>query len=299
MILGAALAVLAGCSSEEVLDGGNPNGQAEIKLQADVVRYIETKAAPTQEFAAKLLAIKSTASDYTTTEWLSDIDIAATTGTISFAEGQKKYYPSDGSTIKMKSIAPSLAAEKLTITSGIATYTITGQEDIMVSNEVSGTKTDKDNKELTFTPLLTKISFKAIRDASFAEDFNITGITIKQVPTKLDLNVSAGTIAAASPETKGDLTAGGTFSNISVATTANTTAANAIYLLPQATYELTITTDKFFPADGVTITIKPSTGGNFLATSSYTITLNFKGKDISGTADVTGRTETDESTDII
>ena len=284
-----ALAALVSCSSEEILDGGGDNGKTAIQLKADVVKYIETKTI-SAAFDAQLIAIKENAADYKNPEWVNGLVTISTDGNVTF--NPMKYYPVDGSAYSMIGITPRVDDGK--IVDGVVTYTIDGQKDIMLSDTIISSKKYVTTKKLTFSPKLTKIAFNATKDATFTTTLNITKITVKSVPTSLDLNLLTGAIDKNATPVNADLVAGGTFSNMEVTTADGSTPSagvNPIFLLPATEFTLNIEATGF-PAGGQEVKITPPTGETqFEAKKFYTITLKFKGKEISGSAAVTDRTD--------
>lgn len=284
MLAIAAMASMISCSTEDILDEGGQidNGPVEIKLNAGV-NEITTKAAikPGDAFTAQVVAIKNDGTYADAPLWGNDtkgnIEVAETSGDVTFKTAQ--YYPADGSIIKMKGFAP----QETNIANGIVSYTITGAEDIMVSDEITASKTDKTDKILAFKHLLTQLQIEVVAaDEGAATAWGtITDITINAA-TKLDLDLSAGTIGAnASTPINADLKLEG-FQEHTLTFTADAAAkqVGTVMVLPSTTaYKLKITTDtKTTPQE---ITITPATTE---ASKAHVITLTFKGTQILATA---------------
>lgn len=283
MLAIAAMASMISCSTEDILDEGGQidNGPVEIKLNAGV-NEITTKAAinPKEAFKAQVIAIANDGA-YTAPLWGNDakgnIEVAETSGDVTFKTAQ--YYPADGSIIKMKGFAP----QETNIANGIVSYTITGAEDIMVSDEITASKTDKTDKILAFKHLLTQLQIEVVAaDEGAATAWGtITDITINAVTT-LDLDLSAGTIAPkASAPTSADLKLED-FPTGGYILTANVAAKRmgTVMVLPSTTaYKLKITTDTNTTPQEITIT--PATTEE---SKAHVITLTFKGTEITAKA---------------
>lgn len=286
MLAIAAMASMISCSTEDILDEGGQidNGPVEIKLNAGV-NEITTKAAikPRDAFSAQVIAIAENATDYTTLLWGGDakgnINVAATSGDVTFDTPQ--YYPADGTVIKMKGFAP----QSTTIADGIVSYEITGVEDIMVTSEVSASKSDKDTKKsLAFNHLLTQLQIKVkANDAAAATAWGtISKIEIEAVKT-LDLKLADGSIAPKTNSTAEyfdlpEFPAAGHKLNFD-ALNAEGTEVGTVMVLPRTTaYKLRITTDKASDKE-IEIDLKET-----LASNAHVITLTFKGTQILATA---------------
>ena len=151
--IAATVAAMTACTSEsDEID--EIEAKVPIELNAGVLE-ITSKAVVNQgdQFDAQVMA-SETSKTYTTPFWTE-----AGAGNISVASDGKvtfdpiQYYPTNGNTIYMIGYSP-----RATTSNGKVAYTIQGDNDIMVSNEISGSRTSKDptGKELSFTHLLTQ-----------------------------------------------------------------------------------------------------------------------------------------------
>ena len=116
----------------------------------------------------------------------------------------------------MKGFAP-----QATINAGQVAYTISGKEDIMVTSEISGSRTDNTGKELTFNHLLTQLKFKLVAEDADAITYwgSITSITVKNVEKNLVLKLNTGELSIATTSNKGDLEVSEEFTSKALTTT--------------------------------------------------------------------------------
>lgn len=279
MISMLAMAAMVSCTNEiETLDQPkvNENEPVEIKMNAGI-GDITTKAPIQQSMKFDALVVASaTTNNYETALWTGDNgNISVNNGTVTFDPVQ--FYPGDGSTIHMKGVYP-----RGTIKTGVINQTITGDEDIMITSEISASKTDKDSKTLDFKHLLTQlqIKVKATDNEAIASWGTITSIKIKDVATSLDLKLNDGTISENATPNKTDLEIKG-FTTAQELTTA-AASAGYIMVLPNTTaYVLEIVTSlKTTPTN---VTISPETTE---ASKAHEITLTFNAAQIDATATV-------------
>lgn len=286
--IAATVAAMTACTSEsDPVDETQNDEKVEIKLNAGVME-ITSKAVINKgsKFDAQIVASKTDA-EYTTPLWTT-----ATDGNISIAEDgavsfeTPQYYPADGTSIYMKGFAP-----RKTITDGKVNYTITGDEDIMISNQISGDKNNKSStgKKLTFAHLLTQLKIKVIAENKAAIDAwgTITSIEVQNPSTSLVLDLKAGTIAESATPNKQNLglkgfTTGMTLPNKTATPDAETAKdAGYIMLLPNASaYTLFITTSNNTSGQAITTTLSATSASN-----AYEVTLTFKSAKIDVTAE--------------
>jgi len=178
----------------------------------------------------------------------------------------------------MKGFAP-----QATINAGQVAYTISGKEDIMVTSEISGSRTDNTGKELTFNHLLTQLKFKLVAEDADAITYwgSITSITVKNVEKNLVLKLNTGELSIATTSNKGDLEVSEEFTSKALTTTP---AENGyIMVLPSTTaYVLNIKTAE--NTQGVDVTISPVVT---VKGTAHEITLTFKRSEIASSAKTT------------
>ena len=125
-----AIAAMTSCTktSEDDVD---PNAPVEIKLGGSITAL--SKAAVTDNTFTAQVASSETTGNYATPLWSGTNagKITVSDGSVTFT--QTEYYPNDGGTVYMKGFAPQAA-----INTGQVAYTISGEEDIMVTSEISG-----------------------------------------------------------------------------------------------------------------------------------------------------------------
>lgn len=271
-----AIAAMTSCTttSEDEID---PNAPVEIQLNAGVTALSRTIIKEGTAFDAQVVATETTAT-YGTLVWTTENAGNITVGsdkTVTFNPIQ--YYPANGSSIYMKGFAP-----RGTVNEGKVDYTITGDEDIIITEEISGSKTDNTNKVLAFQHLLTQLQIfvKASDDASIDAWGDIISIEVKEATKKLTLDINSGTIAANTTPEVGKLQIKGFTAPQTITTSA--VKVGYIMLLPSTTaYTLIIKTAQ--NTDGVETTITPATT---IASKAHQITLTFQGSTITPTATV-------------
>ena len=271
-----AMAAMVSCTttSEDEID---PNAPVEIKLNSGVTALSRAIVEEGTAFDAQVVATSTTA-NYTTLAWTSENAgniVVGTDKTITFNPVQ--YYPIDGSIIYMKGFAP-----RGTIANGKVNYTITGEEDIIITSEISGSKTDHSSKVLAFQHLLTqlKISVVAKDQASIDAWGNITSIEVKNATTTLTLDIKDGKIAASDSPTTANLSIKGFTNPLAITTTEKD--AGYIMILPSTTaYTLIVKTTNHI--EGIETPITPETTE---ASKAHKITLTFQRTTITPTATV-------------
>lgn len=267
-----AIAAMTSCTktSEDDVD---PNAPVEIKLGGSITAL--SKAAVIDNTFTAQVASSETTGNYTTSLW-SGTDagkINVSNGSVTFT--QTEYYPNDGGTVYMKGFAP-----QATINAGQVAYTISGKEDIMVTSEISGSRTDNTGKELTFNHLLTQLKFKLVAEDADAITYwgSITSITVKDVEKDLVLNLNTGELTAATTPNKGDLEVSEDFTSKALTTTA--VENGYIMVLPSTTaYVLNIKTTE--NTQGVDVIISPVVT---VKGAAHEITLTFKRSEIASSA---------------
>ena len=286
--IAATLAAMTACTSE-----GDPIDEVDVKVPIELnagVLEISSKAVvnPGDAFEAQVIASETTKT-YTTSLWTEsgagNISVD-TDGKVSFNPIQ--YYPADGKTIYMIGYSP-----RATASNGKVAYTIQGDNDIMVSNEISGSRTNKSStgKELNFKHLLTQLQIKVIAADKDAIDAwgDITSIEVVDASTTVELDLTQGVLTETSSKTIAnvhvdyDFTTALTLPNSAASPTAEEAkpAGNVMVLPSDTKYQLLIKTEK--NTDG--ITIDPSVVSTE-ASKAYEIKLTFKASNVDVTASV-------------
>lgn len=286
-----ALAALASCSSEEVLNEPVDNNKpVEIKLTAGVLS-INTKApiVDGSTFLPAIVGWEGTAMPTTgkptwTTEPQASITAGAATA---ITLKQKQYYNPDGNTHTY--IRAYFPKGTLNETTGVNEFTNTdGSVDLMLTENMldAGTKpagtTVPTVQDLKFKHKLTQLNFKMKGDASLAADTKVTSVTVKNVQLPTGINIFNGTLTTAAA------------SNVNVSNVPNTTIptdgtditlGDPIMIAPLSSTDLKMdivtNTGTFTDVEVVLSESDNGEGG-----TSYGIVLTFKQKEISVTATV-------------
>lgn len=270
-----ALAALASCSSEDVLDNSG-NEKAEIKLNAGV---IATKA-PIDSDASGMPSEDVANVQFFRTDGTPDWTVATKlTGTIKTdgainLDGETQYYPTDGTNANILGFYPAATST----TAGVASMTITGEEDVIYAGPQAGNKTTPIGA-LAFTHKLTQFKFVVKRDASLAADVANVSVTIKDAKTTFDLTLADGTLNNWS-------TAISTIKPINSATASLTgfEQPTGVMLEPGMSSIVVTVEGQGFNSQDVTIT--GTDNGTFEAGKAYTLTLTFKATGLDGKATI-------------
>lgn len=287
-----ALAALASCSSEEVLnepvDGNKP---VEIKLTAGVLS-LQTKAPiendGNSKFLPSIMGWEGTAKPTTGAPlWTTEPDAEITAGTsVPITLKDKQYYNAD------RTINTYICAfhPKGSVTAdGLTTFPNTkGDVDVMLTDGLVDAGAKPTGSTLTpialeFKHLLTQLKFTATGDASLAANTKVLKITVKGVKLPTGVNVFSGNLQVAADPINLDVDGVPTTTDIPTGSTLN--LGNPIMVNPLTTTDLKLdieTTGGTFTDVPVTLDVSDNgTGG-----TSYGIALTFKQKEISVTATV-------------
>lgn len=301
----AAIAAVAmvGCVKENT----NLNsGDVPVSLTGSAMG-IESRAVvnPNDAFTAQVIARTSAGANnvYTNPLFTQSVNFAASAAATTVT-GQ--YYPANDALLYFKGYSPAVAPD-----SGIATFTdITGQEDIMLSDEVSGKKTSVTAPNLTFGHLLTQINIKIVAEnpAAITAWGNVTSIDVLDQYNGFTLDVTSGTFTPT----------GSANNSFAVATAATNIAlpdasapvsavavsyGRPVMFFPMAalgTTPLNLLVKTTNHTAGQLVTLNTVTGGTALvAGTAYTVTLTFKATEIKLSGTVTDWTPgTDTPVDI-
>lgn len=279
-----AAVTLAACSKTE--EPGLPSGDA-IVLKAGMPTAVATALSRSvigtgDQFTAAVAGWESqNAVDYTAaTRWSTTADITAnaTAQAVTLA-AEQVYNANNAVKTYMKAWYP-----QGTLTSGTvsfaddASYKGDGTDDVLLAAEVSGSKSDRNDKVLAFTHLTTQLQFKVVGEQSLEAATSVTAIKLKsvQVPSGIDLGTDELTGAAAA-----DLTLPGLGTSVEipikndVGEAAPATAGEPVMILPLEGNSLKVdVTTNNATYENVTVTIDDDT--DFQAGKAYEITLTFK-----------------------
>lgn len=276
MIIAMAAALFAACSdSDEECGTTTPpdNGLVEIKANAGV-GGLQTRA-PINDASSVTASFVASATNnnYTTNAWTATGTFVASGATpASFSFSPAKYYPVDSTYIYIKGYYPAG-----TISGNTVTYTtFDGTQDVMLSNQVSGTKGTATALAFTFNHLLTQLQFNLVAGSGYDASKTVTSIVIRSQKTAKTLDVNAGTIPTTNT---GDITLTGPF-------TISTTPGTVAGVYPMVVSGATKVTVSVTTSDGVTY---PDTDVTVttVAGKAHKLTLTLTPKLITTTATVT------------
>lgn len=274
----AALAITS-CSQNEdeiIISNDNP---VEINLNGGVEATTVSRAAinkgdalPGIQFVRVDGESIGALTDFNTITITGDM---AANGAITFSPVQ--YYPSGGS---IKANILGFYPKATSIAAGVATMTITGQEDILYAAPVSGNKTTPITDPLSFQHKLTQFKFVVKRDATSTDaDISNVAVAIKDAKSTFKMDLVNGTLS-------GWETPISTITPITnaVATTGGTAETAGFMLEPNLTSLILIVSATGYPS--VDVTIQGTDTGKFEMGKAYTITLTFKGKSITSNGEI-------------
>ena len=278
-ILLATMAVLAmaGCSQNEDAVVVN-NDPVEINLNGGIEAVVVSRAAVNQ--GEVLSGIQFVRVDGAGIGELTDFNDVTTTGDMTEAGEitfqSKQYYPSNGTTnaniLAFYPAATSIAA-------GVANMTIDGTKDVMYAAAVSGSKGTPIASSLSFAHKLTQFKFVIKRDADTTDDdiANVK-VAIKDANSEFKMKLKDGSLSGWDiPSTITPITAG-------IAGTSESTATEGFMLEPNlAKLSLSVSATGYGEK---TIDIVGTDNGKFEVGKAYTITLTFKGTEITPSGEI-------------
>lgn len=156
-------------------------------------------------------------------------------------------------------------------------YADDGTVDVLLASEVSGSKSDRENKVLAFEHLTTQLKFMVKAGTGLAEGTKLTKIELKNVDVPSGINLATNALLTSSknalsvPDIDGNLVIG--------TTAAGDDAGSPLMIAPPTgkTVTLKVTTSAA-EFDNIVATI--DNDDNFQAGKAYTITLTFDQKNI-------------------
>lgn len=283
-----ALAALASCSSEEVLNEPVDNNKpVEIKLTAGVLDV--TTKAPIETGSTFLPTIVGWEGTMEPTagepKWTTEPDAAITAGTgTPITLKDKQYYNANGTThTYIRAFYPqgSLTADGLTTFSNPK-----GDVDVMLTDGIvdAGAKpaSTPTPQALQFKHMLTQLNFTATGDVSLASGTKVISIKVKNVELPTGLNIFTGVLTAGAAS---DINVENVPNTTEIPTGSTLTLGDPIMINPLNTNSLKLdietSTGTFID---VPVTLEASDNGK--GGTSYGIALTFKQKEITVTATV-------------
>lgn len=170
-----------------------------------------------------------------------------------------------------------------TLSSGTVTFTTNdsykgdGTDDVLLAGEVSGSKSDRDNKVLAFEHLTTQLKFVVKAGTGLAAGTKLTKIELKNVDVPNGINLATNALLTSS---KNALSVPDIDGNLVIGTTETGDAAGSpLMIVPPTgkTVTLKVTTSAA-EFDNIVATI--DNDDKFQAGKAYTITLTFDQKNI-------------------
>lgn len=275
-ILLATMVVMAMVSCSQDDEVINNDGPVEIKLNAGVEATIAPRAVINKGDALsgiQFVKVDGESGVFTNVSAITLTGDMAAAGTITFSS--KQYYPSNGEITKILGFYPAATS----LSAGVASMTITGKEDVLYAAPVSGSKSTPISDNLSFNHKLTQFKFVIKREsASTSADIAKVKVSVKDANTAFSMALADGILSDWKTTSSIEVIADAT------ATTAGTAETEGFMLEPNLT-SLTLNVS----ATGYTektVTINGTDNGKFEAGKAYTITLTFKGTEITPQGEV-------------
>ena len=276
-------ACLCACSKSE--SGEQLSGGDAIRLSAGLPSASVQSKAPINsgdKFTPAVAGWESTAAaSYTAAPtWkttTSEITASATAQAVTLTAGQ--VYNADR-TVKtyMKAWYPQGVLNNGNVLfTGDQNYQDNGTVDVLLAGEVSGDKSDRENKVLAFEHLATQLKFVVKAGTGLAEGTKLTKIELKNVEVPSGINLTTDALLSSS---KSVLAVPGIDGNLVIGTTETGDAAGSPLMIVSpsgktVTLKVTTSVAEF---DNIVATI--DTDEKFQAGKAYTITLTFSQKNI-------------------
>ena len=273
------LAVLAGCSQEEIGNNENQNDAlVPIELGAGVNTLTRAAISSGDEVSQAGIAGWETDGDIDYTAkaaWNTTISTIAngqTPQTVTWDNGTRYYDSNAGITTYMKAWYPGGTFNPTDKT--VAFENAKGDVDVLLAPVISGNKVNKGAKNLVFQHMTSQIKFLVKAGAGLAEHTTIKSITIKdaQLPTGFDLTKGIDDDGAVTYGNAADLIIPDIDDNQEITTVA-TSVGDPVMIKPidSKTFTVTIETDHATYADK-TVTVSTE---KVLPGYAYDITLTF------------------------
>ena len=174
-----------------------PGADRSIRLSAGLQAVTKAAVGGDASFTASVGGWESaSAADYAgAPSWLSTASVTASERASEIVLSPKRYYSQNGAEkTYMKAWYPQGTFSGGVVSfAGAAEYKGDGTDDILLSDEVSGSALDATTRTLAFGHLTTQLRFTVQGDALFGRTTSVKSITVKGtgVPTGLDLSTDA------------------------------------------------------------------------------------------------------------
>ena len=274
MIMAMTAALFAGCSSDDE-QTVNPPSEAPVEIKANAgVSGIQTRNPINNgDNVVGQFVASATTSNYTSNAWTATGTFAAAGTATAFSFSPAQYYPVDGSAIFIKGYYPAG-----TIAGNIVTFdTFDGTKDVMLSNEVTGTKAAAATTlAFTFSHLLSQLQFNLVAASGYDVTKTVTSIVIRSQTTAKTLDVNTGILTANTPAS--DITLTGPFA---ISTSGTVAAKHPMVISGATSLVVSVTTSDNVTYPDMPITVTTEAG------KAHQLTLTFTPKGITVTAAVT------------
>ena len=280
LLVAASLCACSKSESGEQLSGGDAIRLSAGLLSASVQSKAPIESGDTFTPAVAGWESSATASYTAAPTWnttTSEITASATAQAVTLTAPQvynangavktymKAWYPQGGLNNGMVSFV------------GDSKYTDDGTVDVLLASEVSGSKSDRENKVLAFEHLATQLKFVVKAGQGLAADTKLTKIELKNVEVPSGINLATDALLSSS---KNVLVVPGIDGNLVIGTTVTgDPAGSPLMIVPPTgntvTLKVTTSTTEF---DNIVATIDTDTA--FQAGKAYTIMLTFSQKNI-------------------
>ncbi len=190
------------------------------------------------------------------------------------------FYPNDNSVIYLRGFYPRCAGTETSITGNLVSYTgLTGSEDVMISNKVSGqqSNTIKNQGEpgiVKYSHLLTQLSFRFRNDGTFPTSMKVAGVRVNGVRRDATLNLNDGSLTFSG--VAGSILTTSDFGTPYEVTTVRSTPKGIVMVEPG----VPVTVDILFNSgDEITVSDLTIASGGAVG-KAYEVDLTFKGTSI-------------------
>lgn len=211
LLLPAAILLFhTGCSEENnpSADSVDASGRIELRASGDGLVAL-SKTANGTAFGSTVFAT-TREGIYTDLdqpyEWTKNATVGADLQ-VSLPDNPVPEYPPNGAWIYLTAVAPQV--ESSALANGIATYALTGENDLLYAKEIRGHKRDghrfsgnpnaADDTPLEFKHLLTQLQFEAKKTTGDGVPVTIRKITVKNVQAQVSVPLSTGQAVFSTP----------------------------------------------------------------------------------------------------
>lgn len=262
-----ALVAMSSCSNEQI----DPNTPAEVKMNAQIAT---TKAAinPGSAVTDVQIARLDGTPDWTSVSSIITTGAIATDGEITLSP--KQFYPTTGN-VNFVGFYPTAT----TIAGGVASMTITGKEDVLYAQPVSGSKaTAGTSISMEFNHMLTQFQFIIKKATDVVKDVQNVSVKFKSVSTTFNMALTDGALSGWKTDAEIEIMNNQTASEIDY-------THNETYMIqPDLTSIVLVVSAEGYEEQEVTI--NGTNDGVFKKGHAYAITLTFKATEVKPTSTI-------------